>query len=223
MVAGTDAAVTRCALGRGALLVVRAATARRPAGLAAAGLRRGVAATRGLRVAAVTARRVAVAPTVRRVAGRRAAVLCARAAVRRRGAAVGDAARLVVVRAAARRAGVRRVVLRTVPSLLVMARSSLRSMSASRRSRALSWVARLLFKAAGDMRLSGVLLVVARRAVVRLGAALLVVVRRAAGRAVERLGVRVVRLAAVLLVVRGMICLLCDLAAFMSPHDGQER
>ncbi len=63
------------------------------------------------------------------------------------------------------------------------------------------------------MRLSGVLVVVVRRAVARLGAALLVVVRRAAGLAVERLGVRVVRLAPVLLVVRGMCRLLCVVAA----------
>lgn len=77
-------------------------------------------------------------------------------------------------------------------------------------------MARLLLSAAGVMRLIGVLVVlVVRLAVVRRGVALLVVVRRAAGLVVERLGVRVVRLAPVLLVVRGMLSLLRDLAAFM--------
>ncbi|MHB1639024.1 MAG: hypothetical protein ACYCUD_04180 [Candidatus Dormibacteria bacterium] len=71
-------------------------------------------------------------------------------------------------------------------------------------------MARLLLSAAGVMRLIGVLVVVVRLAVVRRGVALLVVVRRAAGLVVERLGVRVVRLAPVLLVVRGMFRLLCD-------------
>jgi hypothetical protein len=116
-------------------------------------------------------------------------------------------------------------VLRTAPSLRVIAWSSLRSMSARRLSSALSCVARALFKAAGVMRAMGVRVVV--RAVVRLpaaprGVALRVAVRRVVALLVVRLGVRVVvRLAPVLRVVRGMLCLLMFELRSLAPRSGQ--